>query len=274
MVMCLRENAEITIFIPVYNGENFIERAIKSVLDQTFCKFILVVSDNCSTDKTRDIVKQYFIDDRVHLVARQENVGMIENFNGCLENISTKYYMTLSHDDYLCRNNALQIAYEVLQSNEDIPVAYCETMLVDTDGRVVMKRSFGFSGRVENDEIAKKALIAGRNIFGVPLLIRADAVGATRYSTDFANTADIDFSMALGKGRKIYFVPKPLIAIRFHASNETHRTFSSLKAELLEIAKKHRVRLSSCDHILMNVNDVLVRLKKQLFFYYLDKVRR
>jgi len=44
---------EITVFIPVYNGENFIRRAIESIIRQTFDRFSLVISDNCSTDDTQ-----------------------------------------------------------------------------------------------------------------------------------------------------------------------------------------------------------------------------
>ena len=272
--MSLNEKAQITVFIPVYNGENFIKCAIESVLSQTFCNFILVVADNCSTDSTIDIVKRYYYDDRVRLVVRKQNLGMIENFNRCIGDIRTKYFMALSHDDYFYSNQAIQAAYNVLESSQDVPAVYCETMFVDANNKLIMKRSFGFSGQIQSDEIAKMALIAGRNMFGVPLLVRADAVGSTRYSKDFVNTADIDFSIALGRGKKIYYLPTPLIAVRFHGSNETHRTFSSLKNEFLAMAQKHHIPLSKCDHILLALNGVLVNFKKKLFFYYLDKVRR
>ena len=73
---------KVSIGIPVQNGENFLEEAIKSILDQTFSDLELIISDNGSTDRTPDICRKYAKrDKRIRFVRNEENIGASENFN-------------------------------------------------------------------------------------------------------------------------------------------------------------------------------------------------
>ena len=237
--------AEITVCIPVRNGARFIGRAIESVLAQTFSNLKLEIADNCSTDETISIVNSYMSDERVTLVERSQDLGMFGNFNACLESIETKYYMLLSHDDFLCNKYALEKGFNTLETHPQAPAVYCETLFVDEDDRSITRRSFGLSGLVESDAIARKSIVSGRNIYGVPLLIRGSAVQANRYDDTFPNSADIDYSIAIGKGKNVCYVQDALIAIRFHKVNNTARTFNSLEQEFLNTAEKHEIRLTN-----------------------------
>ena len=66
---------KVRIGMPVYNGEKFIREAIDSLLAQTFSDFELIISDNCSTDKTQEICKEYASKDpRVKYLRQIENI--------------------------------------------------------------------------------------------------------------------------------------------------------------------------------------------------------
>ena len=69
------EAPQITVAMPVYNGEGFVHLAIQSVLDQTYTDFELLIVDNCSTDGTLDVVKT-FSDPRIRLHINSTNLGM------------------------------------------------------------------------------------------------------------------------------------------------------------------------------------------------------
>ena len=69
--------------LPVYNGAAYIAESIESVLAQTYGDFRLIVSDNCSTDNTEDIVRS-FSDRRLTYVRNARNLGVVGNFNRCL----------------------------------------------------------------------------------------------------------------------------------------------------------------------------------------------
>jgi glycosyltransferase involved in cell wall biosynthesis len=90
----------LTIGMPVYNGEKFIAEAIEALLAQSFTDFQLVVSDNCSTDKTKYICQHYYEKDpRVKLFLQKNNVGPAKNFISLLEQCSTEYFMWAAADD-------------------------------------------------------------------------------------------------------------------------------------------------------------------------------
>jgi glycosyltransferase involved in cell wall biosynthesis len=268
------EIQKITVFIPVWNGARFIGRAIESVLCQTFRDFRLVIVDNCSTDNTREIVTRYLADDRVVFCPRPKNIGMLGNFNACLDDVETEYYLVLSHDDFLCADIALAAAYNIAKTHTEVPAIYCETLFVDEDDKLIARRHFGLSGLVDSDIIARRSIISGRNLYGVPLLIRTSALADIRYDSSFPNSCDVDFSIAIGKGKNVIFIPEALVAIRFHRSNNTARIFKSLETEFKGIAQKQGIRLTRGDVARIKISNLMVGLKKKLFFFYLDKIRK
>ena len=72
----------ISIGMPIYNGGDFLERALESLLGQDYDNFKLIVSDNHSTDSTQEICLDYMArDNRIHYHRNETNVGAINNFN-------------------------------------------------------------------------------------------------------------------------------------------------------------------------------------------------
>lgn len=95
-------NKEITIIIPVYNGEKFIERCLDSVLAQTLKNFIVVVIDDGSRDNSLDILRQYEENNPEYIrVYSQENMGVAKTRNKGIELSETKYLMFIDQDDYI-----------------------------------------------------------------------------------------------------------------------------------------------------------------------------
>ena len=84
------DKVEVSICIPVYNAEEYIERTIESILNQKFSNFELIIIDNCSTDNTVDKINQ-FKDTRIRFYKNETNLGMVKNWNECLKKIQGKY---------------------------------------------------------------------------------------------------------------------------------------------------------------------------------------
>ena len=96
-----QNNAQITIGIPVFNGEDFIRKSIESVLSQTFLDFELIISDNGSTDTTPLICREYEKNDkRIRYIRNEKNIGGIANFKLLLDESKTEYFVWLAADDY------------------------------------------------------------------------------------------------------------------------------------------------------------------------------
>ncbi len=91
---------KLSIGLIVFNGEKFIANAITSLLNQTFTDFELLISDNCSTDLTQKICKEFAKDDeRITYFRQLENHGADWNFRFVLNKASREYFMWASADD-------------------------------------------------------------------------------------------------------------------------------------------------------------------------------
>src|SRR5262249_18791456 len=83
----------VSIGLPVYNGAEFLEEAIESLLGQTFKDFELLISDNDSTDGTEEICRRYAArDPRIHYWRNTRNIGGMRNANLTLQLSRGEYF--------------------------------------------------------------------------------------------------------------------------------------------------------------------------------------
>lgn len=101
------ENIMISIIIPAYNVEKYIEQCLDSLLNQTYDNYEVIIIDDGSTDRTSDIVKEYEnANEKIHLIV-QKNMGVSCARNRGIEAALGKYIFFFDGDDYL-PNNALE----------------------------------------------------------------------------------------------------------------------------------------------------------------------
>lgn len=91
----------VSIGMPVFNGERFIEKALDSILAQSYPHFELIISDNASTDRTGDICQRYAERDaRIRYVRQSANKGASWNFRFVLDQSVGEYFMWAAADDW------------------------------------------------------------------------------------------------------------------------------------------------------------------------------
>jgi glycosyltransferase involved in cell wall biosynthesis len=97
----LTENKpRITIGLPIYNGEKFIQSRLENILSQSFQDFNLIISDNASTDRTSKICKTFVLKDkRIQYFQQEYNIGGIKNFQFVLSKAKTEYFVFAAVDD-------------------------------------------------------------------------------------------------------------------------------------------------------------------------------
>ena len=106
--------------IPVHNGEKSIKKAINSVLNQTLQDFEIIISDNASTDLTKNICEEYAKNDiRIKYIRQKKNLGYVENFRYLANSANSKYFVWLSADDFL-ESTFLQKNVDVLNSKKNV----------------------------------------------------------------------------------------------------------------------------------------------------------
>lgn len=124
----------VTLAMPVYNGENFIEEAIDSILAQDFRDFELIITDNASSDRTEAICRKAALNDpRVRYYRHPKNLGAAPNYNSGYELATGEYLKWCAHDDKISRNY-LSECVRVLDSDPGVALVFGRTQCVDGKG--------------------------------------------------------------------------------------------------------------------------------------------
>jgi len=98
----MSNNPLVSILIPVYNRENMVATALSSAIAQTYPNIEIIVVDNCSTDRTYEVVQEYARrDQRIRCFRNDENVGPVRNWKKCLKYSRGEYVKILFSDDWL-----------------------------------------------------------------------------------------------------------------------------------------------------------------------------
>jgi glycosyltransferase involved in cell wall biosynthesis len=127
----------LTIGLPVYNGGRYLRDALDSLLAQTFRDFVLVISDNGSTDDTQAICEEYARrDDRIQYRRQTENRGASWNFRHVFDLAETEYFKWSCHDD-VCRPEFVERCVEVLDRDPGITLCFSKSSLIDEHGRLI-----------------------------------------------------------------------------------------------------------------------------------------
>ena len=93
---------KLSIIVPVYNVENYIEKCLDSLINQTLKDIEIICVDDCGTDNSIDIVKQYIQqDNRIHLVRHETNKGLGAARNTGLKYVTSDFVAFIDADDYL-----------------------------------------------------------------------------------------------------------------------------------------------------------------------------
>lgn len=91
---------KVSIGLPVYNGIAFLERSLRSLLNQSFTDFEIVFVDNASTDGSYEFVRGFAGDQRIRIYRNHVNIGAIKNFQRALSLARADYFMWAAADDY------------------------------------------------------------------------------------------------------------------------------------------------------------------------------
>lgn len=146
----------VSIGLPVYNGERFIARALDALLGQTLADLEVLISDNASTDGTREICEAYAgRDARVRYVRRDVNAGVEANFTRVLDLAAGEYFMWAGCDDWWAPGFAARLV-AALRDRPDAVVAMSGVERVDETGRQL--DVVRYSGRRDPSRLTRRQL--------------------------------------------------------------------------------------------------------------------
>lgn len=125
----------VTIAMPTYNrADGYLPFALESALAQTYATLEILVSDNCSTDGTAELVESYD-DPRIRYVRHETNLGAQGNFDYCLEAARGDFFLML-HDDDLIDPDFVETCVAALDRTTDVGYVRTGVRLIDAEGAV------------------------------------------------------------------------------------------------------------------------------------------
>jgi glycosyltransferase involved in cell wall biosynthesis len=242
----------VSVVTPVYNGAEYLRESIESVLNQTYDNWEYVVSDNCSTDGSLEIARDYEArDPRVRVVAEDEFLNQLGSANRSMRRISpdSKHTKVVHADDWLFPE-CLERMVEVAERDPSVGVvsAYrLEETRVTLDG-IPHSRSI-----IPGRELGRSTLIGSPfpNVIGSPssLLIRSDLIRARDpfydprfpFAEEYAFTEDQDVCCELFRTSDFGFVHQVLTFTRRPAGSpfSDFRRFGAHLPERLNLHLKH-----------------------------------
>jgi glycosyltransferase involved in cell wall biosynthesis len=148
---------KISVIIPLYNVEKYIERCLKSILNQSFQDFEIVIVNDASPDNSLDIAKNYAnTDNRIRIFENPENMGPMWTRKVGYEHAHGDFFVFCDSDDYM-PENALELLYNaIVKDNADIVAGAFQQ--VPSDKTIVQKAKLSFG----NDSLSVyKSLLSG-----------------------------------------------------------------------------------------------------------------
>jgi glycosyltransferase involved in cell wall biosynthesis len=218
-------STKISVCIPTYNGAKYLAEALTSVLNQTFTDFELIVVDDCSTDNTAAMV-QSFRDDRLKYVQNPTRLGLVGNWNKCIELSSGQYICIFHQDDVMLPENLAE-KIKVLEENPTVGLVYSEVIQINAEGQIVLGWwYFKPEPRPEVVQAGSKffeTLLLGPNIVCCPSVVLRrecfEKLGG--FDSRLPYTADWEMWLRVALFYDIAYLVKPLLHYRRHAQNET-----------------------------------------------------
>jgi len=134
---------KVSILIPVYNREKFIQRTIESAINQTYENIEIIAVDNKSTDRTHEVLKDYAgKTPKMKVYQNDENLGPVRNWKKCLEYSSGEFIKILFSDDWI-EKTFIEKCMEILLAYNDVGFVYTKTYIIEAN------RKFNYINDVE-----------------------------------------------------------------------------------------------------------------------------
>jgi glycosyltransferase involved in cell wall biosynthesis len=249
----MKANSVFDIIMVTYNQEKYVARAIESVLRQRIgLPYRLIIGDDCSTDKTCLICKEYAhkYPDIITVIESNRNLGLVNNYEQCFEASQSKYLAILEGDDYWTCDEKVLKQVEILESDEQIGMVHCNyEMYFEESGLLKKPPRRIFNKCVINQGYIYEVLLRQNFICAMTVMFRSDLIKNIDFTYMIKNnyrTIDYHLWLACSVNNKIRYI-KDVVGVyrvsRHSLSNnsnfETRAAFSNTRMTIISYFHAH-----------------------------------
>jgi glycosyltransferase involved in cell wall biosynthesis len=239
-----------SICMTTYNGEKYVQKQIKSILDQMGADDQIIVCDDKSVDSTVDIVSS-FQDSRIKIVVNDNNLGFSKNFSNCISLAEGDFIFLSDHDD-IWLSGKIDKYLNIFQDESDAISIMSNMEIINEDGMIINSRFLNLETGYKNRLVRVLCNFIRSNYYGCSIAFRKELKYRIlplpfHFDTWIGLVSDI-------YGR-CYHLDEITMQYRRHGNN-----FSTMKTSKPHIVVKWRfyLLLNLCS-LVLGVRDRLIR---------------
>jgi len=215
---------EVSVLIPIYNGERFLAECLDSVLQQDFGSFEILIADDGSTDRSLEIVQSYAAKNpRIRWWQNPKNLGQTENHNACLREARGEFIKFIHQDDKFLSPSALGKMVRALKEHPAATLAGSASDVIDDASRPQELRLFYQAGVWNGKQIIRAGLEAVGNQIGEPTVVLFRKAQAVRGFVDsYKQLWDLEMWFYLLEQGDFVYLAEPLCAFRIHPAQQSN----------------------------------------------------
>ncbi len=222
--------------IPVFNGEAFLEQTLASVALQALKPDRVIILDNCSTDRTEEIVRN-FTALKCEFIRNERNLGLFGNLNRCLEFAAQTDFLHLLHADDTIEPEFYQVMTGLFAAADGRGLAWALDRRIDEHNQPlsVSGKADGGVEPLDRDTFLQRKAELGNQAFCATLLRTAGQPSPVKFVEDAPIMGDTLFWAAFGaQCEKIIHLRRALGNYRWHGGNETVFRAPTIQALILD----------------------------------------
>lgn len=219
----------VSVLIPCYNAEKYIEQALRSIMNQSYSNLEIIAADDCSTDNTLKILTTLASEDtRIRIVRNETNLKIVKTLNSLIDSANGKYIARMDSDDISLPDRILkQVTF--MEKHPDYAICGVNSYHIDKDNRII---DFSFLP-ISNCEIQKYKIIHSP-FYHPGILIKSEVLKSNKYDESYLYAEDYELWIRLLKSCKARNLRQYLLGYRVYAE----QTSTQKKDEQLLITKK------------------------------------
>lgn len=221
----------ISVVMPARNAQKYITSAIESILHQTFKRFELIIVNDSSTDKTREIIESFSKrDPRVKLIHNEKRLNIASSLNKGIQQASANIIARMDTDD-IAFSNRLELQHKLISKSKNVAVVGANIMIINAAGDQTGIRKYPNSSKELKDCFFKYSPFAHpvvcfrKNMF--------EEVGG--YDPKYSPTEDLDLWFRLGSKYEFGSIPEILLKYRIYEKSSSHRVIKELELLVFKI---------------------------------------
>lgn len=225
----MNNSKKVCICVPCYNNQDTIHETLESIVNQDYKNISIIIIDNCSTDKTVEVIADVIdkhTDVDMRLIVNEKNIGAANNWNKCIENIDGDYFC-IYHADDVYHSDIVSKEVNYLNTNFDYGLVFTESVHIDENGNVKGKFEiplrYADKGLCGFEDISECMLTYGNIMLCPSVMFRSNLFYGVNYRFDskLRYAFDLDFYINIGKFHKIGFIKEKLIKYRLFSNSST-----------------------------------------------------